>query len=151
MHPGKLGGGSEEPFDATLEEVLHLVTNGFVAKHPEAFHNQDSRLTKAMDKARGGNFKTIPSPYPAAAWYTYDDATCKYDCMAMEYFYWALTSIMGGQSKRTNISHEFKMNTHDSMKTGDKLGFSLLTDKQYKLPSKLPTGKYTATPAPLAC
>jgi len=54
-----------------------------------------------MDIARGGHFKKIPHKYPEIAWYTYDDRTCKYDCMATEYIYWELPSMLGAQEKTT--------------------------------------------------
>jgi len=87
-------------FDASIEEVLHLITNGYVALYPDRFglnYRRPSDLTRAMDVARGGQFTLIPRQYPDNAWYSYDDYTCDYECMAVEYFYWALTSILGGQ------------------------------------------------------
>ena len=89
-------GEDGEEFDAALEEVLHLVTQGYIAKFPNDFGTEPgSALTNAMDKARGGQFKAPPAKYPANAWYTYNDETCTYDCMAVEYFYWVLTSMLG--------------------------------------------------------
>lgn len=87
------------PFDASLEEVLHFVTNGYVGLYPKAFGTKpgSSELTKAMDVARGGQFIQIPAKYPDNAWYSYTDQTCNYTCMAVEYFYWVLTSALGGQ------------------------------------------------------
>ena len=46
-----------------------------------------SKLTEAMDVARGGKFLTGNPVYPATAWWTYTEATCKYSCQATEYLY----------------------------------------------------------------
>ncbi|MEC9072577.1 MAG: hypothetical protein VX938_09375, partial [Myxococcota bacterium] len=97
-HPegSSLAGG----FDATLEEVWHLVSSqGYAQAYPGVFGEApDTTLSDAMDLARGGHFVTIPTPYPEEAWYHYDDWTCDYGCMVTEYFYWALTSHLGAQS-----------------------------------------------------
>ena len=37
-----------------------------------------SLVTQAMDVARGGRFTSVPSSYPAGAWYTYNDRSCTY-------------------------------------------------------------------------
>merc|ERR1719239_796381 len=62
--------------DATLEEVLHMVTaQGYMPAFPSTFStevNSNSLLTAAMDVARGGKFTSIPASYPASAWYTYN-------------------------------------------------------------------------------
>ena len=78
-------------FDATIEEVLHLISHvGYAGVYPSVFgESAGSVLADAMDVARGGQFETIPTKYPANAWYTYDDKTCDYSCMATEYFYWS--------------------------------------------------------------
>ena len=77
FHRGVYGEGR---FDATLEEVLHLVQGvGWANAYPEVFGAEPgSRLAEAMDVARGGHFEDIPSRYPASAWYTYNDETCDY-------------------------------------------------------------------------
>ena len=96
-------GSNAEGFDASLEEVLHVVTTGYALAWPKTFGTKKgSKLANAMNKARGGYFKEIPldsdgtAKYPASAWYTYADSTCNYKCMCTEYIYWALTSILGG-------------------------------------------------------
>ena len=33
--------------------------------------------------------------YPDGAWYTYDDQTCEYECMAIEYIYWGVATYLG--------------------------------------------------------
>ena len=87
-----------------------------------------------MDLARGGRFTSIPNPYPAGAWYTYDDATCTYDCMAAEYIYWAMTSILGAQANRLGeIEQEWKANTLAKVQQMDPAVYELLTDPQYAL------------------
>lgn len=119
-NPNFTGTTPGEPFDAALEEVLHFITNGYAAIFPKAFGAAkpgDSKLTAAMDKARGGAFTTIPKPYPANAWYTYDDATCTYSCMAVEYFYWVHTTILGAQQQRLDtIGREWRPNTLEKLK-----------------------------------
>ena len=50
-----------------------------------------------MDKARGGYNAGIPNPYPAGAWYTYNDATCTYNCQVTEYFYWLVNTALGAK------------------------------------------------------
>ena len=132
-------------FDAALEEVLHLISShGYEAVYPSALSSQPtSLLTEAMDLARGGHFTSIPSSYPASAWYHYDDYTCDYRCMAVEYFYWALTTKLGAQSGRCNeIDHEWELCTPSQLQSGDTAIYEILANPQYRLPTVLPDGNY---------
>jgi hypothetical protein len=143
--PSFVANGKTGQFDAALEEVLHLITHvGYAGVYPNIFgETQGSSLSNAMDIARGGQFTTIPNPYPAGAWYTYDDSTCDYSCMATEYLYWALTSILGAQENRLNeIGQEWKLNTNALVQSTDPAVYQLLTDAQYSLPTVLPDGTY---------
>ena len=84
--------------DATVEEVIHTINHvGHTNIYPNAFSLQpySSLMSNAMDVARGGQFLSIPNPYPSTAWYHYDDWTCDYECMMIEYMYWAIVSYMG--------------------------------------------------------
>ena len=134
-------------FDASLEEVLHLITqHGYSEVYPNIFgENKDSEIAKAMDMARGGYFKNVPNSYPSNAWYTYDDKTCDYSCQITEYTYWALTSILGGQNypgRLDEIKQEWRLNTKEKVKNSDPIMFSLMTDPQFNLPTNIPDGKY---------
>lgn len=134
-------------FDASLEEVLHLITqHGYAEVYPNIFgENKDSEIAKAMDMARGGYFKNVPNSYPSNAWYTYDDKTCDYSCQITEYTYWALTSILGGQNypgRLDEIKQEWRLNTKEKVKKSDPIVFSLMTDPQFNLPTNIPDGKY---------
>ncbi len=137
--------GQTGRFDASLEEVWHVISHsGYSQAYPEVFgEQQGSSLASAMDLARGGLFENIPNEYPENAWYTYDDHTCEYDCMVTEYFYWALTSILGGQSNRFDeISHEWKLNTKELVMEMDPEVYALLTNPEYNFPTVLPDGTY---------
>ena len=134
-------------FDASLEEVLHLITHeGYAKVYPKIFgESKGSEVAKAMDNARGGYFITVPSKYPTGAWYSYDDKTCDYSCMITEYTYWSLTSILGAQAypgRFEEIKHEWKLNTLEKVKNGDPSIYSILTNFDYKLPTKLPDNNY---------
>ena len=147
-HPG--GSSSSTGFDATLEEVLHLVTHhGWAKAYPLDFdENPGSSLTDAMDVARGGQFMSIPASYPPEAWYHYDDQTCTYDCMATEYVYWALTSLLGAQSypgRCESIDHEWELCTPEAVVTQDSAITALLQESGYTLPTVLPDGTYEPT------
>ena len=137
--------GHTGQFDAALEEVWHVITHtGYANAYPTIFgENAGTSLSNAMDIARGGNFTTIPNNYPANAWYSYDDQTCEYDCMSTEYFYWAMTSILGAQENRlSEISQEWDLNTSTLVQNTDTTIYSLLTDTQYMFPTVLPDGSY---------
>lgn len=98
-----------------------------------------------MDIARGGQFLSIPTPYPDGAWYTYDDPSCDYACMVAEYTYWALTSMLGAQSfagRLEEIQHEWRLNTREKVQQQDTAVYTLPTDSQYRLPTVLPDGHY---------
>lgn len=147
-NPNYVSSGKTGRFDAALEEVLHIINNaGHSYAYPNAFgQNENSKLAKAMDKARGGKFLTIPSSYPAGAWYTYNDQTCDYaSCQTIEYMYWAITSIMGAQatsSRLSEIQNEWKLNTKAKVQSTDTAIYALLTDPAYKIPTVLPDGTY---------
>lgn len=135
-------------FDASLEEVLHLITHiGYANVYPAVFGEfSGSLVADAMDKARGGSFEEIPAEYPAEAWYTYDDKTCEYSCQVTEYTYWALTSILGAQDyegRLDEIRQEWRLNTREKVKLGDPDMYDILTDSNYILPGTLPDGNYT--------
>ena len=134
-------------FDASLEEILHLITQyGYAEVYPNKFgENKNSEIAKAMDEARGGYFKNVPNSYPSSAWYTYDDKTCNYSCQITEYTYWALTSILGAQEfpgRLEEIQNEWKLNTKEKVKNNDSQAYRLLTDLEFKFPTYLPDGKY---------
>ncbi|MDH7447903.1 hypothetical protein [Aquimarina sp. 2201CG14-23] len=143
--PGWHTNGHTGRFDAALEEVLHIITHtGYASAYPEVFgEHVGTDLANAMDIARGGQFTTIPNPYPDEAWYTYDDTTCDYNCMTTEYIYWSLTSMLGAQENRLNeINQEWRLNTRTLVENTDTAVYALLTDTQYKFPVVLPDGSY---------
>lgn len=132
-------------FDASIEEIWHLITSaGYAEAYPEIFGIEDeSALTRAMDKARGGHFTSVPSRYPDTAWFTYYDDTCNYEGMAVEYIYWGMTSILGAQSKRAHeINDEWRLYKKEYLERHDPALYKLLTTKKYSLPQKLPDGNY---------
>ena len=133
-------------FDASLEEVLHSITqNGYANAYPEIFGERiGTSVADAMDVARGGQFIEIPEEFPESAWYTYDDPSCEYMCMITEYMYWGLSSILGAQASRLGvIGEEWQLNTAELVETYDPTLYNLLTDVQYKFPTHLPDGTYT--------
>jgi len=136
-------------FDGSLEEILHMVTDvGWAGAYPEVFDRvPGSEISNALDKARGGRFEEVPEQYPDGAWFTYDDETCDYDCMNSEYIYWVLTSILGAQDypgRLEQIGREWRLNTKEKVKEGDRAAYALFTNPKYKLPTVLPDGKYRA-------
>ncbi|PIE28442.1 hypothetical protein CSA57_13665 [candidate division KSB3 bacterium] len=118
--------GHTGQFDAALEEVWHIITHaGYAKAYPSIFgENTGSALADAMDRARGGQFMEIPDQYPSGAWYTYNDQTCDYSCMVAEYFYWAMSSMLGAQENRlSEIEQEWKLNTKALVQAKDLVVF----------------------------
>ena len=137
--------GQTGRFDVAIEEIWHVITHsGYANAYPNIFgENAGTSLANAMDIARGGHFTSIPNPYPMNAWYSYDDQTCSYECMTAEYFYWAMTSILGAQENRlSEIQEEWDLNTKEKVEQTDVGIYQLLTDPVYKFPTVLPDGTY---------
>ena len=134
--------------DATVEEVLHTINScGHVEVYPSlyALEPNSSYLTAAMDIARGGQFITMPNSYPDEAWYHYDDWTCEYDCMAMEYLYWCIVTYMGILSDAqtcAGIANEWEPCTPELFESTDTLMFNLVNDTENMLPQLAPDGNY---------
>ena len=134
--------------DATVEEVLHTINScGHVEIYPSlyALEPNSSYLTGAMDIARGGQFITMPNSYPDEAWYHYDDWTCEYDCMAMEYLYWCIVTYMGILSDAqtcAGISNEWEPCTPELFESTDTLMFNLVNNTENMLPQLAPDGNY---------
>ena len=134
--------------DATVEEVMHTINHvGHTNVYPNAFSLQpnSSLLTTAMDVARGGQFMSVPNNYPASAWYHYDDWTCDYECMAIEYIYWAQVSNMGildDAQTASGIANEWEPYNATLLQSMDILVYALITDPQWKLPQLAPDGNY---------
>ena len=134
--------------DATVEEVLHTINHvGHVAVYPEAFSlgPNSSLLSAAMDVARGGQFMSIPEEQPENAWYHYDDKTCDYECMAIEYLYWAIVTMMGilnDSSTARGIADEWELYSPELLESKDARVHSLITDAVYGIPLLAPDGNY---------
>ena len=134
-------------FDATLEEVLHLITHvGYANVYPKVFGERSgSELGACLDRARGGRFRAVPDGYPEGAWFTYDDETCDYACQCTEYLYWAITSVLGAQQapqRRREIAHEWRLYSAALVASRDPGIYQLITDPRYRLPKRLPDGSY---------
>jgi hypothetical protein len=145
MDPSQAGHWGD---DATVEEVIHTINHvGHTNIYPNAFSMQpnSSLMSDAMDVARGGQFMTVPNPYPPSAWYHYDDWTCDYECMMIEYMYWAIVSYMGvldDAQTAQGISNEWEPYNATLLQSMDTLMYNLITDPQYKLPFSSPDGNY---------
>ena len=151
-HPN--GSTQQNGFDATLEEVLHLITHvGYANVYPNVWgENVGTSLGNAMDIARGGQFITIPATYPASAWYHYDDFTCDYSCMATEYLYWSLTTLLGAQDytwRCNQIANEWELCSAADFQTTDTSMYALLTTPEYKFATSIPDGNYCPSQASL--
>lgn len=154
-HPpgATLTGDAGDRFDGAIEEVWHLVSfAGYAGAYPDDFGPQPgSRLSNAMDLARGGHFQEIPETYPDDAWYSYYDQTCDYECMAIEYVYWALSTHLGAQAAVPGrcewIAPEWRPCTPEQLAVTDPAVVELLTDPQFVVPTRLPDGSYEADPA----
>jgi hypothetical protein len=65
--------------------------------------------------------------------------------MAAEYFYWTLTSLLGGQSypgRAQEIAEEWECPTPELLEKMDPAVHRLLTDQSFALPRVLPDGVY---------
>lgn len=137
--------------DATVEEIMHTINHiGHVYVYPDAFglEPNSSMLSDAMDEARGGQFISHPDNYPENAWYHYDDTTCDYECMAIEYIYWAQVSnmeILNDTATCDGIANEWEPCSKDLLESIDVLIYALITDPQYHLPQNAPDGNYNPT------
>lgn len=135
----------DEGFDASLEEVHHLILNtGWAQVFPDQLAQaRGSAVANAMDVARGGQFDSIPNPYPDGAWFSYDDSTCDYTCMITEYTYWAHTSLLGAQADRGDeIGNEWQLETAEKVRAADPAVTAILEDPALGLPTILPNGDY---------
>ena len=134
--------------DATVEEVLHTINAcGHVEVYPSLYSLEpnSSNLSDAMDMARGGQFINLPDPYPEEAWYHYDDSTCDYGCMAMEYLYWGIVTnmdILSDSQTCFGIANEWEPCTPELFESTDTLMFNLITDAVNMLPQLAPDGNY---------
>ena len=137
--------------DASVEEMLHTINAcSHVEIYPDVFglEPNSSEMSDAMDVARGGQFLTIPSNYPEEGWYHYDDWTCDYECMAMEYLYWCIVANMGLLDNNmicSGISNEWELCTAEEFESTDVLMHAIITDPQYKIPQLAPDGNYCPT------
>jgi hypothetical protein len=104
--------------DIAIEEVLDFIAEYGISPYYfrefgqcyDGNFQQRSDLQIQMDIARGGHFTITPATYPANAIFTYDDRSCNYDCQTSEFFYFALTSLLGGQGKRTPKDFSYHIN-----------------------------------------
>ena len=134
--------------DATVEEVLHTINHvGHVSIYPEAFSLEpnSSLLSEAMDVARGGQFLYLPDVYPEEAWYHYDDETCDYECMAIEYLYWAIVTEMGilnDAMTAEGIADEWELPSPELLESTDFLVHALINNPVYMIPLVAPDGSY---------
>ena len=132
--------------DASVEEMLHTINAcSHVEIYPDVFglDPNSSQMSDAMDVARGGQFLSIPNQYPPEGWYHYDDWTCDYQCMAMEYLYWCIVTNMGLLDNNMicwGISNEWELCTPEEFENTDVLMHAIITDTQYNMPQIAPDG-----------
>ncbi len=134
--------------DATVEEVVHTINHvGHVSVYPDIFDlpPNSSLMSDAMDLARGGQFLYVPSEYPEEAWYHYDDWTCDYECMGIEYLYWCIVSNMGILADTETcygIANEWEPCTPELFETTDIAMYSIINNPEYNMPILAPDGNY---------
>ena len=134
--------------DATVEEVLHTINHvGHVSIYPNVFGlaPNSSIMSDAMDIARGGQFLEVPNNYPQEAWYHYDDYTCDYECMAIEYLYWCIVTDMGildDPQTCAGIANEWEPCSPELFESTDIIMHGVVNNSSNKLPQLAPDGNY---------
>ena len=134
--------------DASVEEILHTINHvGHVYLYSNDFNifPNSSTMSDAMDIARGGQFLNVPNNYPEEAWYHYDDWTCDYGCMAIEYLYWCIVSHMGildDVQTCNGIDNEWELCTPELFESIDVIMYGLITNPEFKIPQLAPDGNY---------
>eukprot|EP00941_MAST-03F_sp_MAST-3F-sp1_P006235 g6235.t1 len=160
--------------DATVEEALHLLTEGAAIVWPAIWgKNKNSLSGKAVYKMNGNCGFGYTSDYihPAegncTGYYAYDDKTCTEDCVQVEGVYWGMITLMGGlytKERVDSIKQEYLLATpYNGMKVlpenlpkaktfedGAPDLFALLTAQKnqdgYKwIPTIMPDGHYVVT------
>ncbi|PCJ82596.1 MAG: hypothetical protein COA49_00615 [Bacteroidetes bacterium] len=138
--------------DASLEEILHTINGcGHVNIYPSTFALSPpgaSQLSQSMDIARGGQFLGVPGAYPDEAWFHYTDITCDYECMEIEYLYWAIASNMGVLNTPeicAAISEEWELCSPTLLEQTDVMIHSIITNPSFYLPQIPPNGIYCPT------
>ncbi|MDB4832776.1 hypothetical protein OAY17_03025 [Acidimicrobiia bacterium] len=141
-------------WDTNLEEVWHLISSAYYQVYPEYFADgrdcesctgEYSKLTDALDAARGGRFFEAPSKYPEGAWYTYD---IPYVGQAHEYMYWILMANFNALDPSIttyceNIYAEWRGGCNkEELKQKDVLAYDLLNNYGFKIPTVIPDGNY---------
>lgn len=165
-----LGAPLANDFDASLEEILHLITdNGYAAVYPSVFGTSKktwySQIAATMNDMVGdcGWAFNHTSKYPKCTGkFHYSDETCDYQCLVTEYTMWSLTSILGGQDGSHNdalkgrckdVAREWEMCTKQLVAAEDPRAFAIFDvdgANQYKVPNKLPDGIYRPASPPAA-
>ena len=134
--------------DATVEEVIHTINHvGHVSIYPNVFglSPNSSTMSDAMDLARGGQFLQVPNNYPQEAWYHYDDNTCDYECMAIEYLYWCIVTDMGildDSQTCSGIANEWELCSPELFESIDTIMHSVINNSNFLLPQIAPDGNY---------
>jgi len=134
--------------DATVEEVLHTINHvGHVSIYSDIFDlaPNSSAMSDAMDIARGGQFLQVPSNYPDDAWYHYDDFTCDYECMGIEYLYWCIVTDMGilnDSQTCAGIENEWEPCSPELFESTDIIMHGVINNPDYLLPQLAPDGNY---------
>lgn len=120
-------------FDASLEEILHLVTSlGFASAFPsELGETGGSDLLEALDEAEELGF------------FSYDDPTCDRECRATEFIYWSITSMMGLQEDRCEeIRNEWSLCSKQLMINSQLQILEIINNPELGIPTVAPDGIY---------
>lgn len=143
--------------DATVEEVFHLLTcNGWANVWPDVFDcSKKSQIGKTMTATIGdcGYAFNRTHKTKCTGKFHYDDRTCDWSCLAVEYTYWSETTILGYQNgpplgpknRCREIADEWEMCTGDALKQYDGDMYDILTNPTYKMATVLPDGAYKGT------
>jgi hypothetical protein len=120
---------------------------GHVSIYPDVFDlsPNSSIMSDAMDIARGGQFLEVPNNYPEDAWYHYDDWTCDYECMAIEYLYWCIVTDMGildDPQTCAGIANEWEPCSPELFESTDIIMHEVVNNSDNKLPQFAPDGNY---------
>lgn len=131
------GGASRGEFDATLEEVLHLITTGgYAFAYPDVWGEEHgTEVANLMENARdAGHYDPFAN-----------EPGMDYESQISEYIYWSLTTLLGAQDfpgRADEIRREWSLSTAQEVENTDPDIVELLNESDYAFPTTLPDGNY---------